>query len=156
MLPKNNKIMFSINCDAANVLRIILESIKDSTTIEKRRMAALVMFEIVLNNIEDNGDPQESYSRLLQTFYNKAVQGYSNGRDSRFQEYVHIFEELMKKNEGEKLETRAHVVELVDKIKDRLPYSYGTKHYVEKLKSEVPSLAMKKVKRLELELNRLA
>ena len=45
----------------------------------------------------------------------------------------------------------AHVVELVDKHVDRLPYNYGTKCYVKKLKSEDPSIAMKKAKRLERE-----
>jgi hypothetical protein len=152
--------MFSINGNVTDALSIILKSIVDST-IEKKRLAALVMFEIVVNNIEDNGDNgDESHSRLLRTLYNKAVQGFSNGRDSRFEEYVHKFEELLKKNEGEntkKLETRAHVVELVDKLKDRCKgCSYNVTSYVEQLKSRVPSLAMKKAKRLERELNRLA
>lgn len=147
--------MFSINTKISEVLSIILKSIENSS-IEKKRDAALVMFEIVLNNYEDKGD--ESYSRFLQTLYEKALEGFSNGRDYRFKEYVHRFEELLKRNEGKtnKLETCAHVVELVDKLKDRVPYSYNTKIYLDKLKSEVPSLAMKKAKRLERELNRLA
>ena len=149
--------MFSINPKINDVLSIILKSIENSS-IEKRRIAALVMFEIILNNIdEEKGN--ESYSRLLQTLYDKAVQGFSNGRDSRFEEYVHRFEELLKRNEGEeetnKLKTRTHVVELVDKLKDRCKV-YSHKCYLEQLKSQVPSLAMKKAKRLERELNRLA
>lgn len=151
--------MFSINHNINHALSIILKSIEQSS-IEKRRIAALVMFEIILNNIEEKDIEEkdnESFSRLLQTLYDKAAQGFSNGRDSRFEEYVHRFEELLKRNETNKLETRAHVVELVEKLKDRLPpYSCGTKCYVEKLKSEVPSLAIKKAKRLERELNRLA
>ena len=153
----NIKKMFSINPKINDALSIILKSIQDSS-IEKRRIAALVMFEIILNNVEEKGN--ESYSRLLQTLYDKAVQGFSNGRDSRFEEYVHRFEELLKTNEGEetknRLETRTQVVEIMDELKNRLPYSYWMNQCVEKLESEAPSLAMKKLKRLERELKRLA
>ena len=47
-----------------------------------------------------------------------------------------------------KLETRTHVVEIMDKLKNRLPYSYCMNQCVENLKSEVPSLAMKKLNAL--------
>ena len=151
--------MFSINPKINDVLSIILKSIENSS-IQKKKIAALVMFEIVLNNIEEKGD--ESYSRLFQTLYDKAVQGFSNGGDSRFEEYVHRFKELLKRNEGEetkknKLKTCTRVVELVHKLKDRLPYRHHVaKSYLDKLESKVPSLPMKKAKRLERELNRLA
>ena len=155
-LISNRKKMFSINANVCNALSLILESIKDSS-IEKKRNATLVMFEIILNNIEDNNIEDNNndgpFSRLLKVFYDKAVEGRNN--DFRFEEYVHKFDKLLKKNNFEKLETKkleTHIVELVEKLQDQ---TNSGRYYLEKFKSQVPSLDIKKAKRLKRELNLL-
>ena len=122
--------------DCLIAIKLILNSFRENTPKDKKRNALLVIFDVTFTNATTD-DTNSSHDKLFQVMYEKAKEALQY--DTRFEEYVSKFEDIIEKNNDNK-----HL----DEVSDALVTLMDD----EKLKK----LEAKKAIRLKRELARLA
>lgn len=122
--------------DCLIAIKLILNSFRENTPKDKKRNALLVIFDVTFTNATTD-DTNSSHDKLFQVMYEKAKEALQY--DTRFEEYVSKFEDIIEKNNDNKR---------LDEVSDALVTLMDD----EKLKK----LEAKKAIRLKRELARLA